>query len=238
MERTDQSGGQFGTFDVCEELTNDAKVTTTRWENVEKSDKWRCRFVAREFRHDDPQMEGLHTSGSTPATRRLVEVNAVQHGYSILCLDGENSYFHAEEDEEVYCWCPKECVQRYHARGCRVENLWWMLKRQFYGRRKAAKKFNELVVAATDGLSIEQCPEQPTLLRRPGTTLIFECHKDDFYVTGSNLELAWHLENLGARLMLEPAEPMGPISQFSYLRAKRTRVDPDTNHIASRTYRW
>ena len=35
-------------------------------------------------------------------------MHAVQHGYSILCLDAENAYFHAEEDEEVCCWLPRE----------------------------------------------------------------------------------------------------------------------------------
>ena len=66
----------FGIFDVCEELPKDAKVITTRWENVPKGDKWRCRFVAREFGHDDPEMEGLYTSRSTAATRRLVDMHA------------------------------------------------------------------------------------------------------------------------------------------------------------------
>ena len=98
----------FGIFDVWEEWPRDAKVITTRWENVLKGDKWRCRFVAREFRHDDPEVEGLYTSGSTAATGRLVDKHAVQHGYSILCLDAENACFHADEDEEVYCWPPKE----------------------------------------------------------------------------------------------------------------------------------
>ena len=51
----------FEIFDVCEELPKDAKIITTRWENVPKGDKWRRRFVARMFRHDDPDMEGLHT---------------------------------------------------------------------------------------------------------------------------------------------------------------------------------
>ena len=81
----------FGILDVCEELPRDAEVTTTRWENVPKGDNWRRRFVAREFRHDDPEMEGLYTSGSTAATGRLVDMHAVQHGYSILCLDAENA---------------------------------------------------------------------------------------------------------------------------------------------------
>ena len=81
-----------------------------------------------------------------------------------------------------------------------------------------------------------KCPEQPSLFRRPGTTLIFECHQDDFYVSGSNVELAWLQENWGARLKLKPAEPMGPGSQSSYLRATRTRIDADSIHIARESY--
>ena len=109
----------FGIFDVCEELPRDAKVFTTRWENIPKGANWRCRFAAREFRHDDPEMEGLYTSGSTAATGRLVDMHAVQHGFSNLWLDAENAHFHAEEDEDVHCWPPKEWMQRYHARGGR-----------------------------------------------------------------------------------------------------------------------
>ena len=58
----------FGIIDVCEELPRGVKVITTRWENVPKGDMWRCRFVAREFRHVDPEMEGLYTSSSPAAT--------------------------------------------------------------------------------------------------------------------------------------------------------------------------
>ena len=94
-------------------------------------------------------MEGLYTSGSTSAGR-VVDVHAVQRGYSILCIDAENACFHAEEDEDVYCWPPKEWVKR---RG-RVENPRWKLKKQLYGRRKAAKELNEVVVTDTDGLDI------------------------------------------------------------------------------------
>ena len=121
-------------------------------------------------------------SGSTASVGRLVDMRAVQHGFSILCLDAENAYHHAQEDEEVCCWPPKEWVKRCHARGGRVENPWWKLKRQLHGRRKAAKKLNEFVVTGTVGLGLDQCPEQPSLFRRPGTTLIFELHQDDFGV--------------------------------------------------------
>ena len=71
---------------------------------------------------------------------------------TILSLVAEHAYFHAEEDEEVCCWPPREWVKRDHARGGRVENPRWM--------RKVAKKFNQFVVTATDGFGLEQCPEK------------------------------------------------------------------------------
>ena len=85
-------------------------------------------------------MEGVYNSSSTATRRRLVDMHAVQHGYSILCLDAENAYFHAEEDEEVCCWPPKEWVQRYHARGGRVENPWWKLKRQLLWKTESCEE--------------------------------------------------------------------------------------------------
>ena len=165
------------------------------------------------------KIEGPYTSGSTAATGRLVDMHAVQHGYSILCLVADNA------------------SSMLRKTGQEVSRQRWtsgtsLVKRQLHGRRKAAKKFNEFVVTATDDL--EQCHEQPSLFRRPGTSLIFECHQDDFYVSGSNVELPWLQENLGARLKLKPAEPMGPGSQKSYFRATRTREDADTIRIAPR----
>ena len=107
----------------------------------------------REFRIDDPEMVGLYTSSSTSATSRLVDVHAVQYRYSILCLDAENVYFHAEEDEEVYCWPPKEWVKRHHARGGRVgESLVEVEETALRETESCDEVGNEFVVAATDGL--------------------------------------------------------------------------------------
>ena len=75
----------FGIFEVCEELSKDGKVITTKWDNVPKGDKWRCRFVSREFRHDDPEMEGLYTSGSTSATGKLVDMHAFSNTDTQSC---------------------------------------------------------------------------------------------------------------------------------------------------------
>ena len=71
-------------------------------------------------------------------------------------------------------------------------------------------------------------------MSRAAITQTARNHIDDFYVSGRNVELAWLQENVGARLKLKPAEPMGPISQYSHLRATRTRIDADTIHIAPR----
>ena len=53
-------------------------------------------------------------------------------------------------------------------------------------------------------------------------------------MSGSNLELAWLQENLGARLKLKPAEPMVPGSQYSHLRATSFGIDANTMHTAPR----
>ena len=162
-------------FDVCERMPIGAKLITTRWENVPKGGKSCCRFVARGFKQDDPNVEGL----------------VDMHAESLV--DAEEAALRKEEE-----------------------------------------KFNQFVVTATDGLGLEQCSYQPSLFRRPGTTLLFDLHQDDFYVSGSNGEWAWLQEHLGPRLKLKPSEPMGLDSQYSYFRATRTRVDADTTHIAPR----
>ena len=51
VDETAHSMEAFGIFGVCEELPKDAKIITTRWENVPKGDTWRCRFVARPHPH-------------------------------------------------------------------------------------------------------------------------------------------------------------------------------------------
>ena len=77
-------------------LPKDAKITTTRWGNVPEGDEWKCRFVAREFRHDDPEMEGLYTSGSTAATGRLVDRGSTAASLVLSC--DENCAIKKEQD--------------------------------------------------------------------------------------------------------------------------------------------
>ena len=68
-------------------------------------------------------------------------------------------------------------------------------------------------MSAAIDLGLEQCPEQPSLFRRPGTKLVFELHQHEFYMSGNNVEMAWLQEHLGTRPKLTSAEPMGPGSQ-------------------------
>ena len=64
--------------------------------------------------------------------------------------------------------------------------------------------------------------------------LIFELHHDEFCVSGSNVELAWAPGTSWREAQAEPCRANGSRSQYSYLRATRTRVDTDTIHIAPR----
>ena len=124
-------------------------------------------------------------------------------------------------------------VKRYHARGGRVVSPCWILNRQLYGKWKAAKKFNEFVVAASDGRN--------QAVSRAAITLQTTTNHIDLRVSPrrllrvrSHVDLVWLQENFGARLRVKPAEPMGPRSQYSYVRPTGTRIDADTVHIAPR----
>ena len=68
----------FVILGLSDELTKDSNITA-RWESVPNGDKWRCKFVTRDFRHDDLKMEGFFISSYT------VDMHAVCFGYSILC---------------------------------------------------------------------------------------------------------------------------------------------------------
>ena len=174
-------------------------------------DHRRCRFVARGLRHDDPDMESLHTSVSTTPVGRLVDVNAVQHGYSVLCLDAENSYFHADEDKEFYC-CPPSLPSLLppatpppppkngsigtilEVRGEPVveveEAALWEEKGceevQWIRGDNDSRSWARAVSWAAIALQ--------TSWNDPG----LELHQDDFYVLGNNVELGWLQEHLGA----------------------------------------
>ncbi|CAK0896486.1 unnamed protein product, partial [Prorocentrum cordatum] len=226
---------EFDIFDVVDKIPDNADLLSTRWENVPRGpDEWRCRCVAREFKSDDPDLEGLFKAGATSSTGRLIDQHAVQHGYNTMVLDAQNAYFHADEDEEVYVDPPVEWVKRNHARGGKIGRPWWKMKKQLYGKRKASKKFNQYVTDQTKMLGIDQCPEQPSTFRRPGSTLVFEVHQDDIYSSGSDTELKWLKENLAPVLKLKEANLMKVGSVYSYLRATRTGVDKHTIHIAPR----
>eukprot|EP00959_Pyramimonas_sp_CCMP1952_P316718 6629359-Pyramimonas_sp.AAC.1 len=86
-------------------------------ERTARAEEWTCRFVAREFKCEDPELEGLFTAGATSSTGRLIGQSAAQHGYNTIVSDAQNVYFHATEDEEVDSDPPAEWVKRYHARG-------------------------------------------------------------------------------------------------------------------------
>ena len=146
----------------------------------QKGEKWRCRFVVRASRQDDPWQ------GST-----LQAARPEREGWW-TCMRSSFAIRSCASMQRT-----RTSTQRM------TRKFTGGFQRQLYGRRKAAKNVNEFVVSEIVGLGLglEQCPEQPSLFRRPRTTLIAES--------------AWLHAHLGARLKLKPAEPMGPRSQYS-----------------------
>ena len=170
----------FDIFDVCEEMPIGAKLITTRWETFQKV--------------TSGDVVSLPESSNSTIPTRLRQADwwkCMRSSTAIRsCAWMRRTHTPTQKKTRKFTAGPGNV-----SRGTTPEaDMWRILggaKRQLYGRRKAAKRFNQFVVTATDGLGFEQCSEQPSPFRRPGTTLIFELHQDHFYVSGSNVELSW-----------------------------------------------
>eukprot|EP00972_Heterocapsa_arctica_P099004 14609898-Heterocapsa_arctica.AAC.1 len=57
------------------------------WVDNWRPDGWRCRYVAKEFRTLDPNVEGLFTASSGPTTNRCIDVIALKEGLPPVIAD-------------------------------------------------------------------------------------------------------------------------------------------------------
>eukprot|EP00959_Pyramimonas_sp_CCMP1952_P151581 3171404-Pyramimonas_sp.AAC.2 len=143
----------FDIFDAVESLPEEACARSPRWENVSRRpEAWRCIFVAREFKGEDPELEGLLITGATSSARRLIDQHAVQHGYTTMVLRPERL---------LPCGGGRGGLRGSASRVgqyIQYRRPWWKMKNQLYGKRKASRKFNQYVVDKTSELGIGQCP--------------------------------------------------------------------------------
>ena len=116
-------------FDIYEEVDGEQArgktFLTCRWLTVRKPDgSVRARCVAREFAKGKKRTD-LFAPSTTAITARVIDIIAAKRRTHTLTGDISNAFFHAEEDEEVYCQPPQEWTNADEKRYGKV----WRLKK-------------------------------------------------------------------------------------------------------------
>ena len=151
-----------------------AKLITTRCGIVSKGDKWRCRFVARAFKHDDPDMERVphfrqhdldrQTAGHACGPARLFDLVL---GCGGLILPRRTRL------ESFLLGVSRNGPRRYQRQR-------WTRGESLVEAEEAALQekegCEEVQSVCRDGSNrrcraLNNASEQPSLFRRPGTTL-------------------------------------------------------------------
>ena len=216
----------FDIFDVCEEMPIGAKLTTI----VPKGDKWRCRFVAREFKHDGPDMEG-----STLQAARNPQADwwACMRSSTDIQSCGWMRRTHTSTQKMT-----RKCIAGLPGNGPRdttpevdarrlLAGSW---RGSFTGGRLRRSSISsswrqQTVSALSNALSRHRSSDQERRWSSSFTTTISTCQ-------GAT---CWHgsKKRLGARHKLKPARANG--SQVTrHLRATRRRVHADTIYLSPR----
>ena len=200
------------------------KYVTTRWEEVPKfkQGQWivRSRFVAREFRWQQPHRDDIFGVTSSSNTSRVLDLLlAKNEHYNAYLADVECAFFHAPEPDA----CCVEPPPEWLAENPGVDWL-WILERQLYGRQKAPRLFGDFAAGIiVDKAGFLRCPEVPHIYHHVKEQVTLEVHVDDFYAVGPG--------NAAGRLLKEIAKHMtmiieGPYNlenpEFVHLKRKRT----------------
>jgi hypothetical protein len=130
-----------------------------------------------------------------------------------------NAFFLADEDEECYVIPPEEWTAVHG------EGYLWMLKKQLYGRRKAAQKFVDTVAAIMVKLRFSRCEIMPCYFFNEHRDVSCEIHMDDFYATGPQEQVDEFLEELKAEMSIKVSGPFGVGDRYRHLKRDRIITD-------------
>eukprot|EP00974_Lingulodinium_polyedra_P046669 4472689-Lingulodinium_polyedra.AAC.1 len=88
-------------------------------------------------------MEGVFAGTSAAVSEHIVEVYACSFGFPRMVGDVSIAFLHVSEDEIVYITAPvgfrppEDFIKKYGIKCI------WLMKKVLYGRRKAAKRWQE-----------------------------------------------------------------------------------------------
>jgi len=117
------------------------KYVTTRWEEVPKfkNGEWiiRSRFVAREFKWQQPHRDDIFGVTSSSNTSRVLDLLLAKNpGYCAYLADVECAFFHASEDELCFVEAPQEWLEEKWEEDGEKTDWVWQLAKQLYADKR------------------------------------------------------------------------------------------------------
>jgi len=217
---------EFGLYEPCPEAEIDpsGKWISARWENQQRGDEVRCRYVAREYKKLDPFRDDVFTPSSTPTTSRLIDFKATKLSQPTFIADAVNAYFNAIEPELVYTQPPREWLAVQGLKGERTDVV-WRLKKKLYGERDASVGFNDFVFdVLVTKMGFTRCAVQPCFYRHEKDDVDVEVHQDDFYATAPGAMLSRFAEEIIVHMKLKISPLLYIGMRYSNLKCGRSRL--------------
>ncbi|CAK0835553.1 unnamed protein product [Prorocentrum cordatum] len=187
------------------------KHITTRWEKQWRwkpaRQEWqrRVRFVCREFRWQEWR-DDLFTPGSAPISNRLIDFVALKRGFEVMTLDATDAFYQAPEHEDAVVDPPQEYLDMLQAE-CRSTDIYWRLKKQLPGRRKAAPGWVEHMAGIlADEMPMARCEVAPQFFYNSETEVVVELHMDDLRMAGPRGALEGFRDELGQHVTFSGGE--------------------------------
>jgi hypothetical protein len=195
---------RFGEMDVYEvvprSFAKKSKIIRTRWVRVNKGSRpapiVKCRLVAMEFAttvRDDL------FAGTPPlfALRLLTSLTASKSDHKIMILDVKCAFLYGDIRREVFIELPPEDPRS------RTGDLIGRLKKAMYGTRDAPQIWGELVTEIMIELGFYESLLHPGLYYHASRGIRVMTHVDDFFCSGTQLELEWLANELEKKFELK-----------------------------------
>ena len=196
------------------------KYITARWEEVpkKKNGVWivRSRFVAREFRWQNPNRDDVFGVTSSANTGRILDfLLAKNDGWCAYLADCQCAFFHAPEKEICFVEPPDEWKE------ANPGDWVWQLKKQLYGRQIAPRAFCDFASGVlTEKVKLLRCIEVPHL-----------------YAVGPGNAPERVLKKIAEHMTLTIEGPYKEGSTFTHLKRVRIikkdgiTISPSPNHL-------
>ena len=150
---------QFNLYTVVpRDCVDWTKYVSGRWEEQERGDEIRSRWVLRQFKRGDPR-DDVFAVASTGATSKIIDYIGVSRGLVFFTADAKNAFWHVPIDEDCYTDAPGEWTERNAHKY--DELVMWKLNREWYGRRATGTRWVNWLADVLVELGFERCSVAP-----------------------------------------------------------------------------